>query len=69
MLRKFGHQVEPIEVSGPASRVVARLEALAPDLVFNTAEGSLGRFRKLSIRRCSIAWACRSPARTLMSAR
>ena len=28
-LRKLGHQVEPVEVSGPASRVVARLEALA----------------------------------------
>jgi D-alanine-D-alanine ligase len=45
-LRKLGHQVEPIEVSGPASRVVARLEALVPDLVFNTAEGSHGRFRE-----------------------
>jgi D-alanine-D-alanine ligase len=45
-LRKLGHQVEPIEVSGPASRVVARLEALVPDLVFNTAEGSVGRFRE-----------------------
>lgn len=45
-LRKLGHQVEPIEVSGPASRVVARLEALAPDLVFNTAEGNVGRFRE-----------------------
>ena len=45
-LRKLGHQVEPVEVSGPASRVVARLEALAPDLVFNTAEGSVGRFRE-----------------------
>jgi D-alanine-D-alanine ligase len=45
-LRKLGHHVEPIEVSGPASRVVARLEALAPDLVFNTAEGSHGRFRE-----------------------
>ncbi|MET0391298.1 MAG: ATP-grasp domain-containing protein, partial [Polyangiales bacterium] len=45
-LRKLGHQVEPIEVSGPASRIVARLEALTPDLVFNTAEGSVGRFRE-----------------------
>lgn len=45
-LRKLGHQVEPVEVSGPASRVVARLEALVPDLVFNTAEGSHGRFRE-----------------------
>ncbi|MCB9707222.1 MAG: D-alanine--D-alanine ligase [Myxococcales bacterium] len=45
-LRSLGHDVEPIEVSGPASRVVARLEALGPDLVFNTAEGSHGRFRE-----------------------
>ncbi|MEY4581793.1 MAG: hypothetical protein RL701_6496 [Pseudomonadota bacterium] len=45
-LRNLGHQVEPIEVSGPASRIVARLEAWAPDLVFNTAEGSVGRFRE-----------------------
>ncbi|PRQ09889.1 D-alanine--D-alanine ligase family protein [Enhygromyxa salina] len=45
-LRNLGHEVEPLEVSGPASRVVARLEALAPDLVFNTAEGSRGRFRE-----------------------
>lgn len=45
-LRKLGHDVEPIEVSGPASRVVARLEALNPDLVFNAAEGTRGRFRE-----------------------
>jgi D-alanine-D-alanine ligase len=45
-LRELGHDVEPVEVSGPASRTVARLEALAPDLVFNTAEGSRGRFRE-----------------------
>lgn len=45
-LRGLGHDVEPVEVSGPASRTVARLEALVPDLVFNTAEGSRGRFRE-----------------------
>lgn len=45
-LRSLGHQVEPIDVAGPASRVVARLEALSPDLVFNTAEGKHGRFRE-----------------------
>ena len=45
-LRKLGHEVEPVEVSGPASRVVARLEALSPDIVFNTAEGTRGRFRE-----------------------
>lgn len=45
-LRKLGHEVEPLDVAGPASRLVARLEALAPDLVFNTAEGRQGRFRE-----------------------
>ncbi len=45
-LRAMGHEVEPIDVSGPASRLVARLEALSPDLVFNTAEGTRGRFRE-----------------------
>jgi D-alanine-D-alanine ligase len=45
-LRSLGHEVEPVEVSGPASRVVARLEALNPELVFNTAEGTRGRFRE-----------------------
>lgn len=45
-LRRLGHEVEPIDVDGPASRVVARLEALSPDLVFNTAEGRHGRFRE-----------------------
>ncbi|MFI5308306.1 MAG: D-alanine--D-alanine ligase [Polyangiales bacterium] len=45
-LRSLGHEVEPIEVSGPASRVVARLEAQSPELVFNTAEGTRGRFRE-----------------------
>jgi D-alanine-D-alanine ligase len=45
-LRERGFEVEPVEVSGPASRVVARLEALNPDLIFNTAEGTRGRFRE-----------------------
>ncbi|MFW6050048.1 MAG: D-alanine--D-alanine ligase family protein [Myxococcota bacterium] len=45
-LRRLGHTVEPVEVSGPASRTVARLEALNPDMVFNTAEGRRGRFRE-----------------------
>jgi len=45
-LRRLGHEVEPLEVTGTASRVVARLEALNPDLIFNTAEGSRGRFRE-----------------------
>lgn len=38
-LVRLGHSVEKLEVSGPASRVVARLESLRPDLIFNTAIG------------------------------
>ena len=45
-IERLGHRVERIEVSGPASRTVARLEAFGPDLVFNTAEGRRGRFRE-----------------------
>jgi len=45
-LQRLGHDVELVEVSGPASRVVARLEAMGPDLVFNTAEGRRGRYRE-----------------------
>jgi D-alanine-D-alanine ligase len=45
-IERLGHRVERIEVSGPASRTVARLEAFGPDLIFNTAEGRRGRFRE-----------------------
>jgi D-alanine-D-alanine ligase len=45
-LERLGHRVERIEVSGPASRTAARLEAYAPDMIFNTAEGRRGRFRE-----------------------
>jgi len=45
-MERLGHRVERIEVSGPASRTAARLEAFAPDLIFNTAEGRRGRFRE-----------------------
>ena len=38
-IERLGHRVEKMEVSGPASRTVARLEAFSPDLIFNTAEG------------------------------
>ena len=41
-----GHEVDRIDVTGPASRVVARLEAFSPDIVFNTAEGRRGRVRR-----------------------
>jgi len=45
-LERLGHRVERVEVSGPASRTAARLEAFAPDLIFNIAEGRRGRFRE-----------------------
>ncbi len=45
-LSSLGHRVECVEVSGPASRFVARLEALNPDLVFNTAVGRGGKCRE-----------------------
>src|SRR3954447_12285960 len=45
-LEKSGHRVERIEVTGPASRLVARLEAFAPDMVFNIAEGRRGKMRR-----------------------
>jgi D-alanine-D-alanine ligase len=45
-MTRAGHRVERIEVSGPASHLVARLEAFAPDLIFNTAEGRRGRMRR-----------------------
>jgi D-alanine-D-alanine ligase len=45
-MERLGHRVERMEVSGPASRTVARLEAFSPDLIFNAAEGRRGRFRE-----------------------
>jgi len=41
-----GHEVEKVEVSGPASNLLERLEAIDPDLIFNTAEGQTGRMRE-----------------------
>ncbi len=38
-LEAAGHEVEKVEVSGPASNLLERLEAIDPDIVFNTAEG------------------------------
>src|SRR2546430_13238390 len=43
-LERLGHRVERIEVSGPASRTAARIEAYSPELIFNTAEGRRGPF-------------------------
>jgi D-alanine-D-alanine ligase len=45
-LAASGHEVEKIEVSGPASHLASRLEAFSPDLIFNTAEGRRGRARE-----------------------
>src|SRR6476619_6345849 len=41
-----GHEVEKVEVSGPASNLLERLEAIDPDIIFNTAEGTSGRLRE-----------------------
>jgi D-alanine--D-alanine ligase len=45
-LARAGHHVEPFDVTGPASLLVTRLEAFAPDIVFNLAEGHRGRARR-----------------------
>ncbi|MCC7440383.1 MAG: ATP-grasp domain-containing protein [Bdellovibrionales bacterium] len=45
-LAELGHTVDLVEVSGPPAMTIAKLEALNPDLVFNTAEGRLGRYRE-----------------------
>ncbi|MEO8701531.1 MAG: ATP-grasp domain-containing protein [Kofleriaceae bacterium] len=44
-----GHEVEKVEVSGPAANLLERLEAIDPDIIFNTAEGDTtirGRMRE-----------------------
>jgi D-alanine--D-alanine ligase len=45
-LASAGHRVEPFDVTGPASLLVTRLEAFAPDIVFNLAEGHRGKTRR-----------------------
>jgi D-alanine--D-alanine ligase len=45
-LARAGHHVEPFDVTGPASLLVTRLEAFAPDIAFNLAEGHRGRVRR-----------------------
>src|SRR6476619_493908 len=45
-LRAGGHEVEKIEVTGPASRLAERIESFSPDLIFTTAEGRRGRARE-----------------------
>jgi D-alanine-D-alanine ligase len=45
-LESGGHEVVPVNVGGELSRVAAELEAIRPDLIFNTAEGRGGRLRE-----------------------
>lgn len=45
-LREAGHDVHPVDVGVSVGQLVARLESIRPDLVFNTAEGTRGRFRE-----------------------
>jgi D-alanine-D-alanine ligase len=45
-LTRAGHRVEPVDVTGPASLLVTRLEAFAPDIAFNLAEGHRGKTRR-----------------------
>src|SRR5580693_1192124 len=45
-LARAGHRVEAFDVTGPASRLVTRLEAFAPDIAFNLAEGHRGKTRR-----------------------
>jgi len=45
-LSRAGHRVEPVDVTGPASLLVTRLEAFAPDIAFNLAEGHRGKTRR-----------------------
>jgi D-alanine-D-alanine ligase len=45
-LRRLGHDVDLMEVSGPVGQLVAAFESRRPDLVLNTAEGQRGRCRE-----------------------
>ena len=45
-LEAAGHEVEKVEVSGPAATLLERLEGIDPDIIFNTAEGQGGRMRE-----------------------
>jgi D-alanine-D-alanine ligase len=45
-LRSLGHEVLLIDVLSDLPAVIARLRAFRPDLIFNTAEGTRGRFRE-----------------------
>lgn len=45
-LERLGHEVFRVDVTAPLPDVVARLRDIAPDLVFNTAEGTRGPHRE-----------------------
>ncbi|MBK9069899.1 MAG: hypothetical protein IPL79_02640 [Myxococcales bacterium] len=45
-LEAAGHEVEKVEVTGSASNLIERIEAIDPDIVFNTAEGHSGKLRE-----------------------
>lgn len=45
-LGNLGHDVSLVDVGGSVATLVERLTALAPDLIFNTAEGTRGRCRE-----------------------
>lgn len=45
-LRTLGHDVTLVEASGSVRELVGALEAAQPELIFNTAEGGVGRGRE-----------------------
>lgn len=45
-LVELGHAVRPVEVTRPIEAVATELRRLAPELVFNVAEGERGAFRE-----------------------
>src|SRR5688572_14789103 len=45
-LATLGHTVTPVDVSGSIPRLIDRLGRLAPDVVFDIAEGERGAFRE-----------------------
>ena len=46
LLRKVGHDVAAVDAAQSVGELVESLTTIAPDLVFNTAEGTRGRFRE-----------------------
>lgn len=46
LVEQLGHEAIPVDVNGSIAELVERLEALAPDRIFNLAEGERGVFRE-----------------------